>query len=464
VNPAELVPAMALMATLTRELLWVTAIAIMISNVDDLAIDALWLFGVALRPAPTLPPAPEIPGRYAILIPAWDEAAVIAAMLRALVDTLDHPDYAVFVGVYPNDQATAFAVATLADPRIVTVTTSAPGPTTKADCLNHLWRAALAHEVASGRCFSAIVLHDAEDVVHPDELRLFDRHMPALAMVQLPVVPFPDPASRWVAGHYLDEFAQNHSKDMMVRALLGTAVPSAGVATAIDRNALERLAAGSSSPFDETSLTEDYEIGHKLHHMGLDGRMIRHRIEGRLVATREYFPATLEAAVRQKSRWLTGIALSGWDRLGWEGGLAARWMLLRDRKGLFTAAIAVVAYAALALVLAQLALRALVADAAGIELPPLILESGNPALPAFLLFNAALLIWRLLLRCAFTGREHGLLEGMRAIPRAIVANLINALAAWRAVHRYREALLSGQRPAWDKTAHRFPTAAVSSHG
>jgi bacteriophage N4 adsorption protein B len=464
VNPAELVPALALMATLTRELLWLTAIAIMVSNLDDLAIDALWLFGVALRPTQPLPPPPANPGRYAILIPAWDEAAVIAAMLRNLVQSLDHPSYAVFIGVYPNDPATAAAVASVQDPRIVTVTTSAPGPTTKADCLNHLWRASLAHEQTAGVRFSAIVLHDAEDMVHAQELRLFDRHMPALAMVQLPVVPFPDPSSRWIAGHYIDEFAQNHGKDMMVRALLNTPVPSAGVATAIDREALQRLAGTGNAPFDATSLTEDYEIGHKLHRMGLPGRMIRHRVEGRLVATREYFPSTLEAAVRQKSRWLTGIALSGWDRLGWEGGPAARWMLLRDRKGLFTAAVAIMAYAALALVLGQLAVRALVAELGGAPLPPLILDSGNPALPAFLLFNAALLVWRLVLRFGFTAREHGLGEGLRAVPRAIVANLINALAAWRAVHRYRDALLTGGQPKWEKTAHRFPEPAAASHG
>ena len=455
-NPVELVPALALLATLTRELLWLTAIAILISNLDDLAIDMLWLGGVAFRPAKPLPAAPEAPGHYAILIPAWDEATVIGEMLKQLVSTLDHPSYCVFVGVYPNDPATGLAVAAVHDARIVVVPTSRPGPTTKADCLNHLWQAALVHEKQQERRFSAIVLHDAEDVVHPFELQLFDRHMPALAMVQLPVVPFADPQSRWVAGHYLDEFAQNHSKDMMVRALLDTAVPSAGVATAIDRAVLGRLAGPENAPFDETSLTEDYEIGHKLHRLGLKCRMVRHRIAGKLVATREYFPATLEAAVRQKSRWLTGIALSGWDRLGWQGRFADRWMLVRDRKGLFTAAVAIMAYAALALVLAQVAVRALVSESSGIPMPPLILDSGNPALPFFLAFNATLLVWRVALRMAFTGREYGLAEALRAAPRAIVANLINALAAWRAVNRYRQSLLSGRRPLWEKTDHRFP--------
>jgi adsorption protein B len=52
-----------------------------------------------------------------------------------------------------------------------------------------------------------------------------------------------------------------------------------------------------------------------------------------VVASRGHFPATLGAAVRQKARWLGGIAFAGWDRLGWRGGLGERWFRLRDRRG-----------------------------------------------------------------------------------------------------------------------------------
>ena len=69
-----------------------------------------------------------------------------------------------------------------------------------------------------------------------------------------------------------------------------------------------------------------------------------------VVATREYFPATLDAAVAQKARWMTGIALAGWDRLGWSGGLAERWMRLRDRQSLLAALVLGAAYLALAAV------------------------------------------------------------------------------------------------------------------
>jgi len=79
------------------------------------------------------------PGFVAILVPAWDEAAVIAAMLKATVDRLDYDDYRVFVGHYRNDPATAAAIASVIDDRIEAVLVDGDGPTTKADCLNHLY-------------------------------------------------------------------------------------------------------------------------------------------------------------------------------------------------------------------------------------------------------------------------------------------------------------------------------------
>lgn len=460
---AETISALALFAVATRELLWLAAFAILLSNLDDLAVDLLWVAARTIRRAPLLPPAPPVSGYHAILIPAWDESAVIGAMLRRLLATLDHPDYVVFVGTYPNDPATIAAVDAVGNPRIHRVLGVRPGPTTKADCLNAAWRGMCDHERTTGRRFTSVVLHDAEDILHPDELTVFDCYMPALAMVQLPVLPLPDRGSRWISGHYLDEFAQNHGKDMVVRGLLGAPVPSAGVATAIDREALARL--GGDAPFDPTSLTEDYEIGTRLHRMGLRGRLVRHRLRGVLVATAEYFPADLEAAVRQKSRWLIGIALAGWDRLGWHGDWTTCWMLLRDRKGLFTAGLGLLAYALVALTVGQFMVRALLSETTGATLPPLLGGEDNRLLRLLLVANAALLVWRLAVAACFTAAAYGPAEGLRAIPRTIVANFINALAAARAIGRYRQSLLDGGRPTWEKTDHRFPPAdEVPHHG
>ena len=72
-------------------------------------------------------------------------------MLRATLERLDYADYRIFVGHYRNDPATAAAIASVDDPRIEPVEVDADGPTTKADCLNHLYDALIAYEAATGR-------------------------------------------------------------------------------------------------------------------------------------------------------------------------------------------------------------------------------------------------------------------------------------------------------------------------
>ncbi len=138
-----------------REAMLIAAAGFALSGLDDLFIDVVYWTRRLTRVLAVHPRHPPIeaetmgsddPGWFAIFVPAWDEAAVIATMLRGLVGTFAYPRYRVFVGCYPNDPATISAVASVGDPRIERVVTTRAGPTTKADCLNHVWRAALAHE------------------------------------------------------------------------------------------------------------------------------------------------------------------------------------------------------------------------------------------------------------------------------------------------------------------------------
>jgi adsorption protein B len=396
--------------------------------------------------ASELPPADE-PGFMAILVPAWDESAVIASMLRASLERLDYPDYAIFVAHYRNDPGTAAAIASVLDSRIEAVQVDADGPTTKADCLNHLYDALIAYEMATDRCAKAIVLHDAEDVVHPLELRIFDRLIDRAAVVQLPVLPLIDPASRWVSGHYCDEFAEAHIKELVVREAVGAAIPLAGVGCAIARRPLAELAARQEGkPFAGTSMTEDYEVGLRLGSLGLKTMFVRipaRSGERAVVASRGHFPATLGNAVRQKARWLGGIALAGWDRLGWSGGIGERWMRMRDRRGPFAALLLLAAYGA-ALLWSQIWL----AEALGAPIHARL----DPLLITLLTVNAGLLAWRIVMRAGFTASAYGLREGLLSIPRLVVGNVIAMLAAGRAVSLH----LGGGPKRWEKTRHIFP--------
>jgi adsorption protein B len=387
------------------------------------------------------------PGFMAILVPAWDEAAVIAAMLKATVGRLDYDDYRIFVGHYRNDPATAAAIASVADVRVQAVQVEADGPTTKADCLNHLYDALVAYETRMCRTAKAVVLHDAEDVVHRYELRIFDGLIDRAAVIQLPVLPLPDRHSRWISGHYCDEFAEAHIKELVVREAVGAAIPLAGVGCAIGRRALAQLAAlQDGRPFAGNSLTEDYEIGLRLGALGLKTMFVRIPAqpgERGVVASRGHFPATLGAAVRQKARWLGGIALSGWDRLGWSGGLGERWMRMRDRRGPLAALLLLAAYSA-ALLWSQLWL----AEALGAPVQ----ARMDPLLSVILTINGALLAWRILMRAGFTASAYGWREGLLSVPRLVVGNVIAMLAAARALSLH----LGGGATRWDKTRHVFP--------
>lgn len=450
--------ALALILTeLAGELALFAAVGFLLFALDDLAVDLIFLSRSAWRSmtiysrhprafADRIAP-PRNRGWMAVFVPAWDEALVIAPMLRHAIEAFGDCDYRLFVGHYRNDPATAAAIAGVGSDRIVPVMVDVDGPTTKADCLNRLYHALERHEQASGGPAKAVILHDAEDVVHPRELPVFDLLIERAGMVQLPVAPMINPASRWVAGHYADEFAEAHGKELVVREAVGAAIPLAGVGCAIERGALLRLACRHDGrPFAGDSMTEDYEMGLRLGAIGVRTLFVRIPVapgEPAVVATRGHFPDTLGAAVRQKARWIGGIAFSGWDRLGWRGRLGERWMRMRDRRGPLAAMLLLAGYAS-ALIYLQLSFASALGAPAAMPVSPL--------LSSLLLVNACLLVWRLGMRAWFTGTTYGWREGLRAIPRTIVANLIMILAVKRALLLHSD----GGPRSWDKTRHIFP--------
>jgi bacteriophage N4 adsorption protein B len=442
------------------ELMLFAAVGFLIGGLDELLVDIFWLARTGWRrlvvyryfkPATAATLAGGTPkSAIAVFVAAWDEAAVIGPMLAHCKNAWAGETYRLFVGCYPNDPATRAVIETVDNPNMTIVTVSQPGPTTKADCLNTLWQALLHDEAKHGRTYSAIVLHDAEDVVHSAEIKVFSALAARFDLIQLPVVPLVDYGSRWIAGHYADEFAEAHGKALVVREAIGAGLPSAGVGCAFSRTMLGRIAGKEGDgPFDATSLTEDYELGLRI--KALRGREAMVRIcaadGAAIVATRAHFPSSLDAAVRQKARWMTGIALQGWDRLGWGIGIGEYWMRLRDRRALFAAALLCAGYLALLIATARWGLSWL-------------LNAPAPALPQttqhLLTANAGLLLWRLGMRFVFVARLYGWREGLRSIPRIVTANVIAVMAARRAILTYLCARRDGS-VRWDKTTHVFPT-------
>jgi bacteriophage N4 adsorption protein B len=458
----------ALLQGAQHELLLVAAVGILLLGIEDVLFDALWL--ARRRQALQRPVQPPLEGTIAVFVPAWQEAAVLPATLLFMLDSWRHDDVRIYVGCYSNDGRTLLAVSALVarHPHLRLVIAPHDGPTSKADNLNQMWRALGEDERAERRTFAAVVLHDAEDRVMPAEIGLFRRHLPGAMLVQIPVEPLLLPGGGVVAAHYADEFAEAHGKEMPLRAAFGTALPAAGVGCAFSRAALTILALGrDSGPFHADSLTEDYEAGLIL---GASGGLCRFVDEcdanGRRIATRSVFPDELAAAVRQKGRWIAGIALGGWDRLDWQGGrtgdvaavsprhwlrrLLTGWMLWRDRRATVAAAVLLCAYAGLVLAAVNL-----VAQWAG-------LSAARPldaAMAQLLAANAVLLMWRLILRTVYSGRIYGWRQGLLAVPRAFVGNIIHILAARRALAVYLRQLWT-REIIWDKTAHAASQPAV----
>ena len=344
------------------------------------------------------------------------------------------------------------------DPDVTIVVVPRDGPTTKADCLNALYDAMAVDEDERGAPFRFVLLQDAEDDVHPQALDLIDDRLERADFVQLPVIPEANPRSRWIAGHYADEFAENHLKTMVVRDWLRTALPAAGVGCAFRREMLARIAEFREArhPFAPECLTEDYELGLIVKALGGRSRFVRALDgDGRLIATREHFPATIGAAMRQKSRWIHGIAFQGWERLGWSRGWSETWMRLRDRRGPLTALVLLAGY----LVVVIWAVTAVAETFGLLERDPL-----GSLLKTVVLVGAVGLVWRALMRFAFTTIQYGRAEGFRAIVRLPIANIVTIVAARRALAAYVRSL-RGHEPVWDKTDHyRYtpPIAAASA--
>lgn len=453
-----------LLDSAVHELVLFAAAFILLGGIDDLATDLIWIgrtlwrrlfvYSVHRRAdAGTLAPS-AAPGLIAIFVPAWREAAVIGPMIETAIDRFGDGDWRLYVGCYPNDPATIEAVARIAatEPRIRLVVGGKAGPTTKADNLNRLWAALMRDEAREDRQAKAVVLHDAEDVVHPAEISLFQALADRFDLIQLPVMPLiPGEGGYWrrfISGHYADEFAEAHGKMLVVREAIGAAIPSAGVGCAFSRRALARIALlHNGRPFEAASVTEDYELGLTISAMQGRGAFIRlpGRRGGAAVAVRAHFPETWDAAIRQKARWMTGIALDGWDRLGWSGGLAERWMRLRDRRSVFAAIVLLAAYMG---GLGWLILHA-VAPAGYAFIP------YGPASTTLFAATTVLLCWRLAMRFAFVSYVYGPREGLRSLPRVVAANVIAILAARRAMAHY-VARIRGARLVWEKTDHIFP--------
>ncbi len=414
---------------------------------------------------PSPPPDPLPEKRIALLIPAWREDAVIERMLDHNLAAIRYSSYEVFVGVYPNDHATLGRVMACEKkhPRLHLVVCPRDGPTYKADCLNWVYQGVLAHEEKSGSRFDIVLHHDAEDLIHPRSLQWINRYAERYDMVQVPVLPLPTPWWEFTHGVYCEEFSRSHLRELQVRTALGGFLPSCGVGTAYRRAALDRLAWNNGDQlFHPDTLTEDYRIGLDLHRLGcsqilLDARLLGDA--GSLGATREYFPRQFSKAVRQRARWIAGIALQTWQQIGWDGGKGQLYWLWRDRKGLLGNPLTILANL---LFLYGLG-RWLWARATGGSWVPAQVLVLNRFVWWVLALNTGLILVHLLSRARLVGVVYGWRQALVSPLRFVWGNWINFAATVKAVGLFAGARVRKRALPWAKTDHSYPTSGVRLH-
>lgn len=422
---------------------------ILLSGLDDLFIGFVSLFSRRNFSWPTpveLHHTPE--RRIAIFVPLWHEHRVIGQMLDCNLASIRYSNYDIFVGVYPNDTLTKRAVAETAarDPRVHMAVLPHPGPTSKGDCLNWIHRRMCDFETENWVRFDIIVTHDAEDLIHPESLGLINWFSRDYQMIQIPVLALPTGLSELTHGLYCDEFAEFQSKDIPVRQRLGGFLAGNGVGTGFDRDALDRLAATRHGRiFDPECLTEDYENGFVLHSLGARQIFVPLRFTGNApVATREYFPRNFRAAVRQRSRWVAGISLQGWERHGWRVPARQRYWFWRDRKGL------------LGNLLSPAANILFIYGLATGRLP-----GAFPRWAEWLCALAAVTaLFQIWVRSVTSARVYGYRFASLVPIRMLWGNVVNFVATASACSQFVSSYFRKQRLAWSKTDHDYPVHAA----
>ena len=462
------------------------AVIMFISGLDDFFIDVVYWVRRIKRKLSVYRRYPRMSYRelykpdekpLAIMVPAWNETGVIGNMAELAATTLDYENYHIFVGTYPNDPDTQRDVDEVCArfPNVHKVVCARPGPTSKADCLNNVLDAITQFERSANFAFAGFILHDAEDVISPMELRLFNYLVERKDLIQIPVYPFEREWTHFTSMTYIDEFSELHGKDVPVREALAGQVPSAGVGTCFSRRAVTALLAdGDGIAFDVQSLTEDYDIGFRLKEKGMteifvrfpvvdeakereQRKFLQHARTSNMICVREYFPDTFSTAVRQKSRWIIGIVFQGFKTHKWTSSLTLNYFLWRDRKGAISNFVSFLAMLVMIQLLLLLAYESLWPDAWHF----LSIFSGSAWLMTLLWLNFGLMVNRIVQRVIFVTGYYGLTQGLLSVLRLFWGNLMNFMANWRAL---KQVLQHGdpRRVAWESIdAWQIPSSLIA---
>jgi adsorption protein B len=354
-----------------------------------------------------------------------------------------------YLGVYPNDTGTLNVAMGLAErhpERVRVIVNTLAGPTSKGQMLNEMFR----QVYTSDERPELVILHDSEDVIDPRTFDIYARYAAdGHDFIQVPVFSLNSVDRSMVAATYMDEFAERHTREMIVRNAVGAAIPSAGVGTCMTRRLIEHFVRTRGNVLMTGCVTEDYILGVEAKRAGFKAAFAAVSAEERrgrdYVATREFFPKSLAASIKQKTRWVYGINFEATAKLGWAGDAWDRYFFLRDRKGVVTNFLPAVSMVFLILIL---------------------LGFGDPnwtsAEPQNLLWtsfqiNTGFLLLRYVVRVAACHQVYGTWDLIGIALRWPVGIYVNMAAVWRAWKIYfGDSAYATKSITWSKTDHEIP--------
>lgn len=241
---------------------------------------------------------------YTILVPVYDEVEVVQKVI-ANVDRLDWPKSRldVLILLEEDDTRTIEAAKAMHPPEYVRILIVPRGqPQTKPRACNY------GLEFARGEY---VVIFDAEDRPHPDQLRMalaafhtnammrehVDRSVPRLACVQASLMYF-NADYNVLTRMFAIEYA--HWFDAMLPGMgdLGLPLPLGGTSNHFDTRILRAL--GGWDPYN---VTEDADLGLRIANQGY----VVDTIES---ATEEEACSQFGAWIRQRTRWIKGYMVT----------------------------------------------------------------------------------------------------------------------------------------------------------
>ncbi len=421
-----------------------SALLVFIFLMDDLFIDWISLI-LKLKPTSMINEITENDRnrKLAVMVANWKEEEVLSQMIHANTGILLDENTHIFLGVYPNDEATLNVAKELSEklPQVHCVVNNQNGPTYKGQMLDEIISGILQFEIQNDFRFDAFILHDSEDLIDPSSLLIYRQNLAYYEFIQTPVLSFNREIFNFVGGTYLDEFAETHSKDLLVRQATKVAIPSAGVGTCMKRNLVlyfRQLQGGALFPHKD--LTEDYILGMRANQFGFRSLFACHiqSFTEQLVATREFFPSSFKASIRQKARWTLGICFQGWQRLGWFGNFNQRYFLWRDRKAILAPFVTINCFA---LLFVELVYNPKIDD---------IFING------ILLSNLIFMVFRIAIRIYWVNFHHGKKQALMVPFRWPFCLYINTCAGLLAIKEFVWIQFLGKEVLWKKTQHTFP--------